>query len=253
MTTQTAPISDQGLTTPPVRRWLAISRRRAFLTHLLCSATVVAFVCLLMLFVWYPQPFFQISNAWRPLRVLVGVDLVLGPALTLLLFKPGKKGLLFDLVTIVLVQLAALIYGVTVIYTQRPYFNVFSVDRFVVQARKDVDAAEWTKVSGRFGGKPWIGPVWAIANLPKDAAGNQRIIQGLMSGGHDIEQRPELWSPYKDGIAQVTARIKPLGTLKARQPAMQQRIDHLPAKLGLPNSCNIAFVLLRNVTCFRFS
>src|SRR5437762_10459463 len=80
--------SEQRTKSPAALRWLAISRRRAFLTHLLSSAVIVSAVCVLVFFVWYPHPYFRISGAWNPLRVLIGVDLVLGPLLTLLVFKP---------------------------------------------------------------------------------------------------------------------------------------------------------------------
>lgn len=226
--------SEPSLTTDPVPatkptpRWLAISRKRAFLTHLLCSALVVGIVFLIAFFVWYPGPYWQIVGAWRPLRVLVGVDLVLGPALTLLLFKPRKKGLLFDLSCILAIQLAALIYGAAVVYSNRPYFDVFAIDRFVVLSRSDIDATEWTKASERLGPKPLLGPVQAFARLPTEAEGS------VFETGRDIEQRPALWSPYKDHLAQVIARIKPLSALKSSRPEMQQRLAELPARLGLP-------------------
>ena len=38
----------------------------------------------------------------------VSVDVTLGPLITLIIFKPGKKGLLFDLVVIGMMQSAAL-------------------------------------------------------------------------------------------------------------------------------------------------
>jgi hypothetical protein len=226
---------DPAPNTKPTPRWLSVSRQRAFLTHLLCSALVVGIVFLIAFFVWYPGPYWQVVGAWRPLRVLVGVDLVLGPLLTLLLFKPGKKGLLFDLSCILAVQLVALIYGAAVIYSNRPYFDVFAIDRFVVLSRSDVDAAEWAQVRERVGPKPLIGPVRAFARLPTTAETRDKTVNGATySGNRDIEQTPALWSPYQDHLAQVIARIKPLSVLKSSRPEMQQRLAELPARLGLP-------------------
>lgn len=218
----------------PTTRWLAISRSRAFLTHLLCSAFIVGIVCLIVFLFWYPGPYWQIADAWRPLRVLLGVDLVLGPLLTLLLFKPGKKGLLFDLACILLVQLAALVYGVSVIHSNRPYFEVFAIDRFVVMSRSDIDQADWANASGRVGAKPLIGPVRAVASLPTDADAPTRNTRDSFAVGRDIEQRPELWSPYEARVAKVVAKIKPLSALKTSRPEIRQRLAELPARLGLP-------------------
>jgi hypothetical protein len=216
-------------------RWLAISRGRAFLTHLVSSAVIVGAVCILVFFVWYPHPYFQISGAWNPLRVLIGVDLVLGPLLTALLFKPAKKGLVFDLCVIFVVQVAALVYGVAVIYGERPYFNVFAVDRFTVLTRSDVDAAEWERASERLGAKPLVGPVLAVAMRPTDPAAQQRLLDETVFGGKpDIDHRPESWVPYREQVSQVVARATPLGTLGGLRREAREQIEHLAARLGLP-------------------
>ena len=235
MSSATSFTPERPLTARPTPRWLAISRGRAFLTHLLSSAVIVGAVCVLVFSVWYPHPYFRISGAWNPLRVLIGVDLVLGPLLTLLLFKPGKKGLWFDLCVIVILQLAALVYGVTVIYSERPYFNVFVVDRFTVLARSEVDPAEWDKASDRLGAKSLVGPVLAVAIRPTDPAGQQRLLDETVFGGKpDIDHRPESWVPYRDQVSQVLARARPLNTLHILRPDVSAQIEQLPGRLGLP-------------------
>ncbi len=235
MSSTTASIPEGPLSVRPAPHWLAISRGRAFLTHLLSSAVVVGAVCVLVFFVWYPHPYFQISGAWNPLRVLIGVDLVLGPLLTLLLFKPGKKGLWFDLSVILIVQMAALVYGVTVIYGERPYFNVFAVDRFTVLAHSEVDTTEWEKASDRLGAKPLAGPVLAVAMRPTDPAAQQRLLDETVFGGKpDIDHRPELWVPYRENVSQVLANARPLSTLHSSRPDVRAEIERLPARLGLP-------------------
>lgn len=234
MNSESSPPATLNPGTRPLPRWLAVSRKRAFLTHALCSAGIVSAVCVLVIFVWYPGQYLQIANAWRPLRVLLGVDLVLGPLLTLMLFKPGKKGLLFDLAFILAVQLAALIYGVTIIYNNRPYFDVFAVDRFVVLSKADINAAEWAQASRRIGTKPLIGPVRVVASLPTDPDAPTKNTKESFAGERDIDQRPELWSPYQERIAKVIARIKPVSALRTSNPDTQKRLAALPARLKLP-------------------
>jgi hypothetical protein len=46
------------------------------------------------------------------LLLMAGIDIVVGPLLTLIVFKAGKKGLKFDLALIALAQAAFLAYGV---------------------------------------------------------------------------------------------------------------------------------------------
>ena len=64
-----------------------------------------------MFWVWYPTPYFAIDGGWQVLRILAGVDVVLGPLLTFIVFKIGKPSLKFDMSCIILMQIGALIYG----------------------------------------------------------------------------------------------------------------------------------------------
>jgi hypothetical protein len=234
----TTPLSIKSPAKPrPVPRWLQMSRSRAFLSHLALSASIVGAVCGLIFFVWYPHPYFDAVGAARVLRVLIGVDLVLGPLLTLILFKPGKWGLKFDVAFIAALQLTALVYGITVIYSQRPYFAVFAVDRFTVLARTDVDEARWREAlaTNRVDPKPWRAPLLVVASLPKDDAALQRLIEETVFGGApDIERRPEFWRRYSEQTTQAIARRRSLDDLQAARPEAARVIAGLPARLGRP-------------------
>ena len=237
MSTESLSARTEQLEDPPVPGWLEVSRPRAFLSHLALTAVVVGAVCALIFFVWYPHPYFQAVGAWNVLRILVGVDLVLGPVLTLILFKPGKRGLKFDLAFIACVQIAALVYGVNVIYGERPYFNVFAVDRFTVYAYRDVDGEQWhaALATGRLDAKPGRGPALVVATRPTDPVAFQRLVDETTVGGKpDIDRRPEFWSRYDEAVAQVVARQRPLTTLRAARPESAAAIVALAARLGLP-------------------
>jgi hypothetical protein len=226
--------------------WLEVSRGRAFLTHLVASATIVGSACAIIFFVWYPHPYFVATGAWTVLRVLIAVDLGLGPLCTLVVFKPGKRGLKFDLAAIALVQLAALVYGVMSIYQGRPYYTVFAVDRFYVLAREDVDQDEVARGEreARIGEKPLRGPVLVAASRPTDAVGLQRLVDETVFGGMpDIERRPKYWRPYADESARVAARARPLAVLRAARPQAAAQIAALPARLGLTEE-RLAFLPL---------
>ena len=216
--------------------WLGVSRPRAVLTHLGVSAGIVGAACGLIFIVWYPQPYFLATGASHVLGVLIGVDLVLGPLLTAIVFKPGKRGLKLDLAVIALVQLAAFVYGVTAIYRGRPYFTVFAVDRFYVLARGDVvpeelarhERDDWLR-------KPMRGPLFVAASRPTDLAAAQKLLdETVLQGKADIERRPDFWKPYSDAAAQVGARALPLAALKAARPQAAAAIDALAGRLGVP-------------------
>lgn len=193
-----------------------MSTTRAFLTHVSISATVVGIALAIIFFVWYPAPYFQVAGAWNVVRILITVDLIVGPLLTLILYKPGKPGLLFDLCVIALVQLSALVYGLTVIYSERPYFVVFAVDRFEVLARKDIGESEIT--DQRLRHKSWDQPIYVVAEMPASFEEQQQLIEDVIQGKPDIERRPEFWSPYAENADLVLAKATPLTELIHERP-----------------------------------
>lgn len=212
-----------------------MSKSKAFLTHLLLSLLVVSGLVALMLLLWYPQPYFLAFDARGILQILVGVDLVLGPALTLVVYKPGKPSLWFDMSCIAALQLAALVYGTTVIYQQRPYFVVFAVDRFEILARGEIDATQLRGAELRE--KPWGRPILAVARLPDDPLARKQLIEEtLFEGKPDIERRPALWEPYDDELGLVRARARPLSELATRRPAVAAAVEAVQARHAKPLS-----------------
>ncbi len=195
-----------------------MTKRSAFLKHLLLSAAVVAVALTVIFKIWYPYPYFRIAGAERVLQILIGVDLILGPLLTLVLYKPGKKWLWFDMSFIAAIQIAALIYGLTTIYGQRPYYSVFAVDRFVLLTAnklKDADLPEDVAAT-----RPTSGPLYAVARLPEDVAERQALLFELLDGAPDIEYRPYLWESFDSQRAYLQERLKPLVSYAGRHPAV---------------------------------
>jgi hypothetical protein len=227
--------------TEPPTGWRYVSTQRAFLTHLALSGTVVGIACAAIFLYWYPGPYFAVKGTWSALRVLVGVDLILGPMLTLILFRPGKRGLALDMTMIALIQLSALLYGTSVIYSERPYYTVFAVDRYEVLARREVEAA--SVLGTAFTDKPLVGPILAFAQLPSDPQRLQRLIEEtLFEGKPDIDRRPEFWQPLgEEARSAILERAQTLSELAARQPEWQDEINALSESMGADPDA-IAFV-----------
>jgi hypothetical protein len=172
--------------------------------------------------------------------VLVGVDLVLGPTMTLILFRPGKRGLALDMTMVVLIQVSALLYGVSVIYTERPYYAVFAVDRLEVLAKRDVAASAIEGTT--FADKPLVGPILAHAQVPTDPQAAQRLMEEtLFEGKPDIERRPEFWQSFDEQRDTILARARPLSELAAQQPDRHEEIGALSDSLGM-NPDAISFI-----------
>src|SRR5690348_12777714 len=101
-----------------------VSRWQASGLHLLISIAIAAGVVTVMLSLWYPGPLFEAAGGNDLLLILVGVDVAVGPLITLVIFRPGKPGLKFDLSAIAALQIAALAYGMHAVYLGRPAFIV---------------------------------------------------------------------------------------------------------------------------------
>ncbi len=201
-------------------------RVKAFLTHFGLSVFIVSLVLTIVLLFWYPPPFFQIIGASDALKVLIGVDLVMGPLLTLVLFKPGKPGLVFDMSCVALLQLSALAYGVSVLHEERPYFAVFAQDRFEVLARKDVDLSETDNAELKK--KPWRQPIFVVATMPSDEKEYQQALEEILfEGKPDIQYQPRFWSTYAESSDQVLSQSKPLDALLKSNPDLAATIKQM--------------------------
>lgn len=109
----------------------------AFGVHLFISLMVFSTLVALMLVYWFPGDLFFMDGGWEGLKLVAMVDLVLGPALTLILFKPGKPGLKLDLSVIAAMQIAALGYGFYTTYHHRVVAVVFADNEFATVSAKD--------------------------------------------------------------------------------------------------------------------
>jgi hypothetical protein len=100
-------------------------RIKFFLVHIITSVIIAFLLTLLVFFIWYPSPFATAVGVTHIFLMLLVIDVILGPLLGLLVYKEGKKTLKFDLSVIILIQIAALCYGVFSIEQGRPAWLVF--------------------------------------------------------------------------------------------------------------------------------
>jgi len=108
-----------------------LNRYQAFGSHLLISLLIFAVILVCITQYWYPGILFDTGNGWKAVGLIVGIDLILGPLLTLLVFNPKKSSLKFDLSVIAAVQIAALAYGTWTIYKTHPVAIAFVHTHFI--------------------------------------------------------------------------------------------------------------------------
>jgi hypothetical protein len=210
----------------------AFSRWQAAGTHLLICLAIAVAVVTLMLSVWYPRPLFEAAGGNDLLFILVGVDVVLGPLLTLIVFKAGKRGMKFDLAAIGLVQLAALAYGCHVVALARPAFIVFVKDRFELATVVELDPAELAAARyPEFRAPPWTGPLLVAADMPTDPGERKKMI-GAALAGLDLQHFPRYYVPYAQRTKDVLAKAETIARLRASEPVTAKAVDEYLAASG---------------------
>lgn len=115
-----------------------MSKKNAFLIHLGASFLVFIILVLMIVYVWYPAPYFDASYRMKWITVIAFVDLVIGPGLTLIVFKPGKPSLKFDMSVILILQISALSWGVFNAWSVHPQMNVFFDNEIYCLDRKEI-------------------------------------------------------------------------------------------------------------------
>jgi hypothetical protein len=194
-----------------------MTRWKASLIHLGISAALASIAFALLYLVYYPQPYFAAAGADQLVLILLGVDVILGPLLTLIVFKSGKKTLKFDLSTIAAVQIAALVYGLHTMWLARPVFIVGAVDRLVMVyaselTQADLDAAQLPE----FRKMPVWGPKLVGTVMPTDPKEQFAIAEQAFAGGKDVEKMPKYYVPYIQAAVALTKRGQSLEKLSAK-------------------------------------
>lgn len=182
-------------------------------------STLVALIAMALIFlIWYPGNLAVAQGVDWLVLILIGVDVVLGPLMTTLVFNPGKgwKLLKMDLAIIGTLQLCALLYGMHTIFGGRPAYVVYNVDRFDVVAAVELNAESLALARERGQvGPSWWGPRTVAARLPsRRSDARSAILFSAMAGGADLPQLPEYFVPYVDEKAAVLKHLRPMEDLR---------------------------------------
>lgn len=173
---------------------IKIPRVRAFLIHLAISIIIFLVLAYLIIAYWYPLPFFHTDGGWQGIRIIAAVDLVLGPLLTLIVYKPGKPGLKLDLTLIGLAQAMALTWGIWVTYTERPVAVVYTLKYFTPVSAKLLNKVGIPpETLATYGEKA---PVPIYVDLPQASEEQQKYLAQAVSSGTPLYLFTELYRKF---------------------------------------------------------
>ena len=220
-------------------------RLKAFGLHLCASVTVLTLILGALYLGWYRWPGWYLTGALHVVVILGVVDLALGPSLTLVVANPRKprQALARDIGVIVIVQLAALVYGAATLWLGRPLYYPFSVDRLQIVQASDLEASEiaLARQQNPALAPHWYSlPRWIWAPLPEDPDEAGKIVGSTLFGGQDVVQMPRYFRSWEQGLPklrQQLARVDDLkGLSKAERGAVRTRMSQLGLAPGERNA-----------------
>lgn len=210
------------------------SKLRAFGIHLLISLTVAALAALVVFGVWFPFPYREISGGRDLFFLVVTVDVIVGPLITLVSYNPKKsrREKTLDFTVIGVIQIGALLYGLWTVFEARPVHTVFEYDRLRVVHAAEIPRELTDKVPQGMEALPMTGPTW-LSLRPLHASESLDMTMAALDGV-ELAARPELWQPYEAELKAILQAAHPVTELKTRFPAQSAMIDRAVAEAGKP-------------------
>ncbi|MFY3385384.1 TfpX/TfpZ family type IV pilin accessory protein [Paracidovorax sp. MALMAid1276] len=210
---------------------------KAAAAHFLITLGIAALTAILVFQVWFPWPFYEIVAGRELFWLVISVDVVCGPLLTLALWNPAKSSreLTIDMALIGFIQIGALIYGINTVTETRPVRLVFEVDRLRLVSAAEINREHLGLAVDNLQHFSWTGPVLVGIRQPKN---NQEMIESidLSLGGLEPSLRPGWWQPYDLSVSEVLKAARPISVLRKNRPADSERINDAVRMSKLPES-----------------
>lgn len=175
-----------------------------FGSHLFISLLIAVLSLYLVFECWYPNPLDKALGVASIFLLLLCIDIIVGPLLTLVVAKKDKKTLKTDLLTIGIIQVFALVYGLYIVTQGRPVWIIYDSGRFeLVQAYEAVIQSEERPSPSAFR-LGLAGPVWGNVT--------DQLPDSIQAG--DAYYRAEFLESYDENVAaKVGAYSLPLSVL----------------------------------------
>lgn len=188
-------------------------RIKYFLSHLLISLLIAGASLFLIFEVWYPAPLHIALGVGGLAIMMLAIDVVLGPLLTLVLAKEGKKGLKVDLIVIGIVQLSALFYGLYSIDKGRPVAIAFDINRFEIVQKHTVIGDDKKALLGQYVESQGESiPVVAVRPAKDDDELAKRM-ENELELGIMASADPELYEALDKNFEIISRSSKPIADL----------------------------------------
>jgi hypothetical protein len=200
------------------------------------SIVVALLAALLVFMIWYPGPYRELSGGRELFLLVVSVDVICGPLLTMVLFNPSKprRALIRDLSLVVVIQLAALSYGLWTVWQARPLFLVQEIDRFKVIAAPDLAGSSLAALPEHLKPTFFSSPIVVAIRDPKNPEERNTVLFESLAGGRDYAERPDFYLPYEGKAAlKSLMRAKSISVFLQKNPDQENAVKTLAKSKGV--------------------
>ena len=213
------------------------AKARFVTLHLIVSICVACIAAAIVFFCWYPFPLNKAVGVTHIFLMMLGIDMILGPFFTWLVYKEGKKSLKFDLIIIILIQVIALFYGVYKIADGRPVWLVYNVDRFELIKNNEIVMENPKQVQPQFKQPTWFKPQFVAAEFAKDKKQKNKEMFAEIGSGISIAQRPERYVQLNQAESKIQQRgisLKELNEVNNKEKVANALVKYPEATTYLP-------------------
>jgi hypothetical protein len=226
----------------------SMNRYQAFGLHIIASIFMALVSSAMVFLVWYQDILSYVSGVTSIFLLLLAVDVVIGPVITLIIFNPAKKELRRDLIIVAILQFSALLYGLHTVFITRPVYIVFNAGQFDVAYANEINVEYLGKANDqKFKVLPLFQPKVVAVKLPDDPEKIGNIIMSSLNGGDDPYLQPEYYVDYEKQKDLILIGLKPLDKLYEYNNEDKQRVQKLIEKYN-QQKIKVGYLLLKGKT-----
>lgn len=222
-----------------------MSRWYAGFIHLLISLLIVGSVAAYVIYFWYPIPLLPMAKADELLMMVGGIDLIVGPLLTLIVYKQGKKTLKMDLTVISFIQIGFLSLGLYTLFESRPVYIVATDKIFNLVFANEILDEDRFKASPQYQTLTMTSPRLVGAIMPHDNQEAARIVLSALSGGSDLQHMPQYYVDYQQLTPKILVNALPLVANQQISAHQIEILGHIAKKYGYERDA-VRFMHLRS-------
>lgn len=201
-------------------------RVKMALGHLIVSILFGLVAVYLVFFVWHPDPLQIAVGVTSIFVMMLAIDVILGPLLTLIVAtSPEKKTLKFDLAVIAIVQLVAYFYGVYNIAISRPVYIAYDNGLFELVQADTVIRNNTKSILPDYQKNPIWGIDWVYVPKHTNLQEQEERMRLEMQEGITPAMQAHLYQPFDTAWEQISEKKYPVS--KLNQFNTKTKVDNI--------------------------